>query len=155
MPETTLLEKDNELHSVWIGVKLRTTNPNHKSFKYYGGKGIKLCKRWQGSEGFKNFVEDMGPRPTGYSLDRIDNDDDYTPENCRWTDRRTQNLNRHVFKNNKTGHTGVEFNKSLNKYVAVICVNYKRLWLGSYDSIADAVKVRKNAEHLYRNGVAV
>jgi hypothetical protein len=68
----------------------RCTNPNRSTWKHYGGKGVTICKRWTK---FENFLADMGPRPTGTSLDRIDSNKNYTPANCRWADTKTQNRN--------------------------------------------------------------
>lgn len=65
----------------WQDMWKRCTNERHRGWKDYGGRGIRVCKRWRD---FSNFVADMGPRPAGYLLDRRNNNGDYTPKNCRW-----------------------------------------------------------------------
>lgn len=72
----------------------RCMNPNHRSYPRYGGKGITICDRWLGYYGLQNFIDDMGPRPDGCSLDRIDSTKGYSPDNCRWASASVQSFNR-------------------------------------------------------------
>jgi hypothetical protein len=88
-------------YKTWRNIRSRCTNPNYEHFNRYGGRGITVCVRWQT---FVNFLADMGRRPgPEYSLDRINNDGNYEPTNCRWATRKEQNRNtrrnRHVLLN--------------------------------------------------------
>jgi hypothetical protein len=78
-------------YNSWESMLKRCRNVNHKSYKYYGALGIRVCDRW--IESVSNFVEDMGKRPPGTSLDRIDPFGDYKPSNCRWATVTQQNNN--------------------------------------------------------------
>lgn len=81
------------LYRVWLAMRARCSNPNNKDYKWYGGRGITVCPEW---DDFTQFARDMGSRPPGRSLDRIDNDGPYSKDNCRWATKAEQMKNTSV-----------------------------------------------------------
>lgn len=95
---TTKISREIE-YRIWSGMRQRCYDPKRVSYPRYGGRGIKICQRWLDS--YENFLDDMGRRPTPeHSIDRINSNGDYSPENCRWATRNQQNENRDCVKLN-------------------------------------------------------
>ena len=90
---TTHGQTNSREYQSWAGMIQRCHNPNSPSFGRYGARGIKVCDRWRERGGSTNFLADMGPRPEGLTLDRIDNAGPYAPDNCKWSTVAEQNRN--------------------------------------------------------------
>lgn len=136
------------LYSTWRGMIERCRNSHMRDWGKYGGKGVKVCDRWRDPVyGFFNFVSDMGERPRNCTLDRIDCDGDYSPENCRWATHYQQQNNRKVKPN--TGVVGVSQQKS-GYYLAEVCFGSSRKRKRKvFKSFNEAVAWRKNMEKSY------
>lgn len=84
-------------HNIWRAMTARCRRPTHPAYKYYGARGITVCQEWQDS--FEQFLADMGPRPAGLTLERINNDRGYCPENCKWATVADQAKNKRPVEN--------------------------------------------------------
>jgi hypothetical protein len=138
------------LYITWINMHKRCYNPYPQDKPFYFDRGIKVCDRWHGYQGFKNFIKDMSDKPSNTSLDRIDNSKDYSPDNCRWASAHSQSRNTRRSKLNTSGGiTGVSFVKHRNTWDARIMINRKVILLGTYGMKDEAVKARQEAEKEY------
>lgn len=128
-------------------MKERCYKPQHIGFKHYGGRGVTICDRWMNS--FLNFYEDMGRKPTPkHSIDRIDPEGNYEPSNCKWATNLEQSRNKRPRKN-KSGYTGIFYDKKRNKYQVSISVCGTIKTIGRYSSLTEAIGARETAKAIY------
>lgn len=117
-------------YSVWSAMKKRCYNQKSINYHLYGGSGVTVCDRWINS--FNYFLEDMGQRPSkSHSIDRINNDGNYEPSNCRWATRQQQVINRHIW--GSSGFRGVTYVRKYDKWMAQIHHNYINIHVGTYN----------------------
>lgn len=139
----------NPIYKTLSAMKQRCYNPNNPEYKNYGARGITICEEWIDKEhGAERFVEwsIKNGYKKGLSIDRINNNGNYEPSNCRWTTANIQMFNRRKPKN-KLGVVGVKQDKG--RFYPSIKVNRKTLCLGGYATIEEAVDARKQAELKY------
>ena len=140
-------ENRSRTYRTWEGIKRRCNSPNHPQYHRYGGRGIYYDISW---ENFENFLSDMGERPEGKTLDRINTNGNYNKENCRWATTQEQQQNLSIkttpHKDSKSGVVGVCFLVRDNKWVAYCRRNGISKYLYRGDSFADACSARQQWE---------
>ena len=132
----------NKFYSTWHKMLHRCSNVNNKDYKSYGGRGITVCEEWLDVTNFIAWAEATHPDIEGVSLDRIDNDLGYSPENCRWAGRSTQNINKRISKRNTSGFVGVNWAKSKSIWVVNIKHHKVLKYVGGFKTIEEAVLAR-------------
>jgi hypothetical protein len=127
------------IYSIWKNMKDRCLNPNNRRYKDYGGRGVKVCDRWLNVE---YFIDDMYPSyQEGLTLDRINVNGDYEPDNCRWTTKTVQARNTRDIKiTNISGFRGVSWDKKRSKWRTRITVNHIEINLGVFSTTLEAAK---------------
>lgn len=113
---------DSSEYTIWCNMKARCYNPNNYAYSNYGRRGIKVCNEWLNS--FESFFKDMGRRPIGYSLERIDNSSDYCKANCKWATKQEQAFNRR----SNDIITYNNLNKPLKQWCDELHLSYKTIY---------------------------
>lgn len=132
------------IYDCWVAMKARCNNINHSTYKHYGLRGIKVCDRW--TKSFDNFLLDMGEKPNiNSTLDRINNNGNYEPDNCRWISTQEQQKNR----SDNLPFVGVVFEPLRHKWRADITRFGKKYFLGRFKEFDDAKSARIKAEKIY------
>lgn len=135
-------------YGVWATMRNRCNNQNVPSYPSYGGRGIKVCPEWDRPHGFMAFITDMGRRPEGYEIERLDNDGPYAPGNCVWAPRRIQvknkRNNRHISALGKT-LTLIEWARELGCSPAAILNRIKR-GMAEADAVTMPPATRPNSK---------
>lgn len=136
-------------YRTWKSMRQRCESKNNSGYHKYGARGIGVCSRWSR---FENFYLDMGEKPTpNHSIERINNDGDYRPGNCKWATKTEQVRNQRPRNTNTSGVRGVIWYKPYKKWVVTICNNYKHHHIGYFDNLGQAISARKGAEARYWN----
>ena len=132
----------HRFYKTWKHMVDRCNNPKIKDYKDYGARGITVCEEWLDIAVFVAWAERTHPNIKGISLDRIDNDKGYSPENCRWADKTTQAVNQRTMKNNTSGYVGVTWDKHRNKWSARVQIFKRGKHIGYYLNKEEAVLAR-------------
>lgn len=132
--ESSLYKHYPKTYNTWKGMRERCHNRKHQMFYLYGGRGITVCERW---DSFKNFIIDMGIKPSGKQIDRIDSDKNYSPDNCRWVTQSQNNANRRCY--SKSGFKNV-FVRPSGRYAAHIREDGVDVIIGTFDTAEDAAR---------------
>ena len=135
---------NNKFYKTWNDMIRRCTNHKATGYKNYGGRGITVCDEWLDVVNFVAWCEATHPNIAGVTLDRIDNNKGYSPDNCRWADRSIQSINQRMKVTNTSGYNGIIWNKKNSNWKAVIGINTKKVYIGSFLTIEEAVLARDN-----------
>lgn len=150
-------KSDHPLYNTWLLMHERCENPYSRKYKDYGRRGIKVCERWKD---FHKFVDDMGDKPDGHTLNRKDNSRGYSPENCNWETHDRQRLNQRLRRDNTSGYIGVSsdpYNREPKRYKVALSISGTYINFGWYEDaihaayIADQLKLALRGDDVPMN----
>lgn len=132
-----------KVYLAWGDMKSRCTNQNTKAYKHYGGRGITVCEEWLNFKAYYEYVSNLPNYGVkGYTLDRIDNDGDYEPENVKYSTRSEQSSNKRGYGTSK--FKGVSWHKPLEKWLAKTWINGKSKYIGYFNTELEASEAYQN-----------
>ena len=134
----------NKFYKTWHSMLQRCTNPMRQDYKWYGARGITVCGEWQDVKNFTEWCNSTYPKLEGYTLDRIDSDKGYSPDNCTWSDKTTQAINQRISTANTSGFVGVGYHSRDGVWTAYISINNARKRIGSFKDKIEAILARDN-----------
>lgn len=139
-----IYDSETPVYRIWVGMKQRCYNPKNKNYKDYGGRGILVCDEWR--EDFKRFISDMGERPSlGHSIQRIDNDKGYSPDNCKWATAKEQASNRRTSISIRgPNKLPIGVVKDGCGFAAKPVINGQQMYIGTFRSVKQARDVIKH-----------
>lgn len=135
----------NKLYTSYMDMRYRCYKKNNCNYKHYGARGIQVCNEWLDPDnGFENYAK--WSLSNGFSdntsIDRINNDGNYEPQNCRWVSKRIQNINKRPTYKNTSGYVGIRRHSSGKGWYGSVKINNKDYYTGYSENILDAVKSR-------------
>jgi len=136
------------LYNIWDQMKQRCLNSNKPEYGYYGAKGVTVADEWIDFVGFQEWALNSGYTDE-LTIDRIDSDKGYSPDNCRWADLYTQAANKSIKSNNTSGNTGVYYKEDKEKWESRVGWKNKINILGHFDTKEDAILARDKFIHIY------
>ena len=135
---------NHRMYVTWINMLDRCYNPKFTRYKDYGGRGIKVCGEWLDIKNFVDWVDNKSNWEEGLTLDRIDNDKGYSPDNCTFSTKTIQSINQRQKSNNTSGYVGVSWDAKVSKWRARVNMFKKEKHIGYYLTLEEAAQARDN-----------